>query len=682
MIIQAIHLQNFKSYYGTHHIENLDKGLTSDQNVVLIGGTNGAGKTTFLEAIFLCFYGNNAIHHYPSKGARNEVYNTFIHSMLNKKEQSIVLVNAKMSIEIDLKAVSLFGSIERNITFKRSWSFPLSSQAKFIEDFVILENGQPIEGLEEKDYEAVIRSYLPYNVAQFFFFDGEKIQEFAKDTDGEFAASLKDVLDITLYSTLEKDLKDIRSRILTEYNQNKEAQVELKKRQLKETELENDIETKKRAIGVLDEEISEINVEIEKKRVELQRTVNLPAETKEQFEIQRREKEAEKLTLENQYMKAVKDDLPFILAGGMFERIEKQLDLEERYEQIKAAQAQVEPQIQSILSAVFDEFPKKPVNVNGNIKNYYQYKIDEALRSLWVGQNKIDPDFTPIHDLRKQEIETVRTFFKSLNNKVFKIINETGEDLKKVNLVLETIRNTENRSGGRNEIVQNLYAENQRLSEELGVKKNQIQNLSVEISERQREIEIVRREITNWENRSIIGEKHKRQIEYTEKLRLTTQEFQKRFQAKRTNELEKEILSMWGQLTHKPEKVGSVRISPDANFEIKLFDTEGVEDDKTKFSAGEKEIYAISLLWALVQVSGKRLPIIIDTPFGRLDSIHRMNLVKKYLPLASHQVIILSQDEEIVGEYYEELKPFISQELGIDNINGASEIKAVYPFKK
>ena len=303
------------------------------------------------------------------------------------------------------------------------------------------------------------------------------------------------------------------------------------------------------------------------------------------------------------------------------------------------------------------------------------------MRSLWVGSNQIDPNFTPIHDLRKQEVESLRGFFKSLNNKVLKIINETAEDLKQVNVVLETIRSTENRSGGRNEIVQNLYAQNQQLGENLGSKRTQIQAIAYEIEIKQKELDVVRREITNWENRSDISSKHKKQIAYTEKLMSAAKEFQKRFQAKRTAELEREILWMWGQLTHKPEKVGRVNISPDANFEIKLFDIEGVEDDKTKFSAGEKEIYAISLLWALVQVSGKRFPIIIDTPFGRLDSIHRANMIQKYLPGASHQVIVLSQDEEIVDEYYEQLKPFIAQELTISNNNGTSEITSGYPFK-
>lgn len=46
-------------------------------------------------------------------------------------------------------------------------------------------------------------------------------------------------------------------------------------------------------------------------------------------------------------------------------------------------------------------------------------------------------------------------------------------------------------------------------------------------------------------------------------------------------------------------------------------------------------------------MSGKQLPVAIDTPLGRLDSSHRNNLLERYFPTASHQVILLSTDTEI-----------------------------------
>ena len=83
------------------------------------------------------------------------------------------------------------------------------------------------------------------------------------------------------------------------------------------------------------------------------------------------------------------------------------------------------------------------------------------------------------------------------------------------------------------------------------------------------------------------------------------------------------------------------------NFRISLYDPNGKFLPKQRLSAGEKQLLAIALLWGLARVSGRNLPIAIDTPLGRLDSSHRSNLVERYFPAASHQVILLSTDTEI-----------------------------------
>src|SRR5205807_8012674 len=70
--------------------------------------------------------------------------------------------------------------------------------------------------------------------------------------------------------------------------------------------------------------------------------------------------------------------------------------------------------------------------------------------------------------------------------------------------------------------------------------------------------------------------------------------------------------------------------------------------------------YSLSVLWALAKASGRPLPMVIDTPLGRLDSEHRGHLVDRYFPHTSHQVIILSTDTEIDRTYVRTLTPSIS----------------------
>lgn len=98
----------------------------------------------------------------------------------------------------------------------------------------------------------------------------------------------------------------------------------------------------------------------------------------------------------------------------------------------------------------------------------------------------------------------------------------------------------------------------------------------------------------------------------------------------------------------------------DKSYEVRISDRNGQEMKKSGLSAGEKEIFAVSLLWGLAQTSKLKLPIIIDTPLSRLDSTHRDNIVNNYFPNAGEQIIILSTDTEIDASYYSNLKPYLS----------------------
>ena len=103
-----------------------------------------------------------------------------------------------------------------------------------------------------------------------------------------------------------------------------------------------------------------------------------------------------------------------------------------------------------------------------------------------------------------------------------------------------------------------------------------------------------------------------------------------------------------------------MRLNPQT-FAVTLYDTRNRPLLKEELSAGEKQIYTTALLWALAKTLRKdALPMILDTPLGRLDSNHRQLLVERYFPYASHQVVLLSTDTEVEGELCSLLEPHIS----------------------
>lgn len=99
-----------------------------------------------------------------------------------------------------------------------------------------------------------------------------------------------------------------------------------------------------------------------------------------------------------------------------------------------------------------------------------------------------------------------------------------------------------------------------------------------------------------------------------------------------------------------------------------------------QLSAGERQLLAVSLLSGLAQASGRPLPVVIDTPLGRLDGIHRNHLVTRYFPQASHQVILLSTDQEIDRKAWRDLYPYVGHayRLEHDTTNGYTTAQSGY----
>ena len=160
----------------------------------------------------------------------------------------------------------------------------------------------------------------------------------------------------------------------------------------------------------------------------------------------------------------------------------------------------------------------------------------------------------------------------------------------------------------------------------------------------------------------LYNDDNNRALDYAHKSKLALDEFAKRVTANKIQNVEHEFIKSFKKLARKDDINFTARIEPN-NFSVKLLDDFGNEVPKSNLSAGERQIYAIAILDALAKTSGRKLPIIIDTPLGRLDSKHRNKLVENYFPNASHQVIILSTDTEIDETYHASLSQHISHTI-------------------
>jgi DNA sulfur modification protein DndD len=129
--------------------------------------------------------------------------------------------------------------------------------------------------------------------------------------------------------------------------------------------------------------------------------------------------------------------------------------------------------------------------------------------------------------------------------------------------------------------------------------------------------------------------------------------------------LQGEFSKVFSLLHRKEDMISRVDIDPDTCV-VSIYDGTGAKVKRSTLSSGELEIYAISMLWALAKTSGQKLPFIIDTPLARLDSKHRDNLIRHFFPVASHQVMVFSTNTEVDLQYFDLLRPHISQSYNLD----------------
>ena len=168
-------------------------------------------------------------------------------------------------------------------------------------------------------------------------------------------------------------------------------------------------------------------------------------------------------------------------------------------------------------------------------------------------------------------------------------------------------------------------------------------------------------------------------MRHSERARKTLGDFKSLVVRHHVNRIEQLVLDSLRQLLRKESLVKDLNIDPN-NFILELTGVDGKMLPMDRLSAGERQLLAISILWGLARASIRPLPAVIDTPLGRLDAAHRNHLVERYFPFASHQVLLLSTDEEINEKYYELLQPRIgrSYRLEFDDARDSTTVRPGY----
>lgn len=245
MIIKRLVLHNFGVYAGTNTFE-----FNGERPVVLIGGMNGRGKTTFLEAILLSLYSSNSFAYTEGKFSS---YGQYLKSFVNKADGTN---QTYVELEFELNS-------DETYLIRREWS---GNTQRVREEITVQLNGEFNSFLTD-NWSMFIENILPSGLSNFLFFDGEKIAILAEeDTDEQMKESIRILLGINIVDKLEGDLK--RISIKAEKNNATKYDVsESNRLRAAKEDAENKLEELDANVASLDEKVIEIEKQLEVERV-------------------------------------------------------------------------------------------------------------------------------------------------------------------------------------------------------------------------------------------------------------------------------------------------------------------------------------------------------------------------------------------------------------------------------
>ena len=627
MIINRLTMHNFGVYAGTNTFE-----FTSEKPIVLIGGMNGRGKTTFLEAILLSLYGANSIAY---KESDYNSYNQYLRSYVNNNSWS---QSSYVEIEFLLNESS-------NDTYlvRREWN-ALSRITK--EEISVQQNGIYSEFLTQ-NWAMFVENILPSALSSFYFFDGEKIAELAvAKTDDQLKASIRSMLGMTTLDVLKNDL----GRIVKKINRNNKADESNKRLEALREERDQaitELEKIDESIAIAAKRVEGLQEELEQlhKQCELQGGAVLE---QRQSLMQKRAQIQTEITQNAELLVGMAaTELPIFLVKDLVSQIKLQAEdehndfiMQQALEQMDDYLSDFEMQYPESIEAsrVFVEYVRKQTEADSSPRLYEM--SDHALFQMNdLVENTIQQSVNNTRsllankaDLKKQldEVESYLTLD----------INE-----KELTAIYDQIKEKET------DLVE-AQVEHNRLQQERSSINSTVITKSAEYS---RDIEIFLQKLE-------LHDDSERMMKYSNIAFCILEAYGVELQRRKTGTLGATITKCYKQLANKKNLIQEIVMNPET-LDMQYLDEKGNEVSKESLSAGEKQLMVIAILWALALCSKKKLPVIIDTPLSRLDSQHRTSIISTYFPNASDQTIILSTDTEIDHNYYKMMKESVGDEF-------------------
>lgn len=633
MYFTKVELHNFGIYKGTHEMRLVDK--VGQRNITLVGGLNGRGKTTFHDSILIALYGKQA-QKYINERSRS--YDRLLLDHINKDAS-----DGETYI-----AVSLILDDGTHLRVKRSWA----AKGGRAEQHILVEKDGSIDKYLGENWNYYIEEILPFGIARFFFFNNEKITQLADDISFEqIKASIKSAIGI---STVEKAIDHAdevirRKKKALEAFEKSEINTGYQEVDAQITSIDDKIAEATKKANALEREFEKVAASLEAREKEFWASGGDLSRSRDAIKLEMRKISAEVEQIRSDILRlAVDASTPLFMCRKLV--------------------------VQSYNAAATLPTSESLRYTSEKISDYHR-RIMEGLDTLGLSKADLLSVKTLISSILNAQLPqsaeprqsqrisaTTIMLYKRLISEVFQSITQKIDQL----IVQEETQENQRMSldahlGTADEktLAMQLFDALKSLEADKAIAEAERKRQSdmIESLHRQRDVLVAKRVqlMKAIAEKEHANDDNARIVKYAAMSIVALNEFKVRLQREKIAQLSQTATQCFRSLVEKDSLIRAIKVDTD-NLDVTIWGSDGKEVLKTQLSAGEQQMFAVSIIWALALTSGYKAPVVIDTPMARLDSSNRANFVTKYLPAASSQVVVLSTDEEINGRYLDMIR--------------------------
>jgi DNA sulfur modification protein DndD len=636
LTLDKLVVENFGIYLKRHEICLTPP--SKKKPIVLFGGMNGAGKTTLLDALQLGLHGKRARCSNRGTGS----YDEFLRASVNRFAD----ISGGASVEVHFHHVN--DGREQSYRVCRSWHANGNGMKETVDVFV---DGTRDTAVSDA-WAEYAEEFIPAKLSHLFFFDGEKIEALAdlENASELLRSGIHSLLGLDIVDRLQADLDVVAGRKNKQLKVDNEIASAVEQARNEAAELVSRRDDLVQRLGANQAQLEQSGYRHQKLVERLQSEGGDLFRQKGVLETNKARLEAEVEAMDAMLRDDAGGVAPLLLVRDLFETMHEQTKRERVAESAHLLGGVLQGRDSMVVNGMREAGAKPAL-----IKTISDL-LDRDRRSRRVAAK------TPRYLGFSEEAQSLLQELSSVGLPAFQVkaerqitrrkelVEELAVIERKLSMVPEedAIAPLENERRDLEERREILAKEQSRLQEERRLLENDIsrkQSIFARLFDKATRIELEQEDAARVQ-------------EHSRRAQNALTAFREKVVERHIEAIQDYVLESFRYLVRKKSLLSSIRIDS-RSFVIELRAGDGELMNPDRLSAGERQLLAVSLLWGLAKASRRPLPAIIDTPLGRLDSSHRRHLVERYFPHASHQVLLLSTDEEIRGEYLDAIRPSV-----------------------